>query len=294
MKDWLAKKRQQLSRKHPDLSEYKPGDLVYVTAGGTYQGKIAEVGPFNRPDRIDLLDPFTLSSLTYFISKDCVSPALEHEVAEVAEMRAGDKYFMTKEVVLRRDAEAKQTGDFSPVYKIIAVSSTSGGVKLENIETGDILMGENGEPEYIMRAVELRPPNTDEMRNARVRQATFKAAQVSGPDSEKVRKTVSAPTEEDTALMEAAAANTDTTSFDMGRSLGEMEDAHTQLAHRIGNLKVRTPFKQALAASKSGATLTSVQKSAVEFIEGMEDALRRARDAQRAVFEHTEDFIVRR
>ena len=201
---------------------------------------------------------------------------------------------MMHEVVLRNDDGRRDFGGFPTVYKIIAVSAEKGGVKLENIETGEVLLGDDNQPLYIMKATELRPPSTDEARHARALASAFQNVQVTGPEGEDAKKAVTAPDEVELALMEAQAANTDSTAFDAGRTLAEMQTAHTELAHRIGNLKIRAPFRQALAASQSGASLTDAQRSAVEFIEGMEDALKRARAAQHALFDHKDDLTAGR
>ncbi|MBL4804928.1 MAG: hypothetical protein JKY71_08685 [Alphaproteobacteria bacterium] len=281
MKDWLARKRQELSREHPPLSSYEVGDLVYITTGGTYQGRTAAVARFSNEKEVNLIDPFTLKPITKFLSPQCISPALEHEVGAVHEKKANEIYFVTQFVTLRRDEENRSFHGFCPVYKVVSASQETGGIKLENIETGEILTGEDGEPEYILKATELRPPNVDETRNAKTNAHARRQVQISGPDDAEIEGTVLDPDAATTAAKQGA-ANTDEP-LNLRETLAELNEGHKLLAHRIGNLKVRTPFRQALAAEKAGKELAADQRSNVEFIHAMEDALKRARDAEKAL-----------
>ena len=105
--------------------------------------------------------------------------------------------------------------------------------------------------------------------------------QISGPDDAEIEGTVLDPDAATTAAKQGA-ANTDEP-LNLRETLAELNEGHKLLAHRIGNLKVRTPFRQALAAEKAGKELAADQRSNVEFIHAMEDALKRARDAEKAL-----------
>lgn len=282
MRDWLARKKEEWTREHPPLSDYEPGQLVRITTGGTYQNRMAQVAPHSLKGQIDLLDPFTLKPLARFLSHNCISPALDHEREDIESKAASDIYFMMQSVVLRKDAENQELLTFPPVYQIASVIANGGGVKLKNPNTDELLLDEDGEPIIIKSALELRPPTDDESRHARTKPAAEQRVQVSGPEDGQVESTIMPADKIDTPT----AANSDKASFDLHEALSELGNGHTLLAHRIGSLKLRTPFKQALAAEKAGKELAADQRSAVNLIHAMEDALRRARGAQRSLFDN--------
>ncbi len=265
------------------MSDYEPGQLVKITTGGTYQGRTAQVAPHSKEGEIDLLDPFTLKPLARFISAQCISPALEHEREEIENKTANEVYFMTQAVVLRKDTENRDFLTFPPVYQIASVVTAEGGVKLKNIQTEELLLGEDAEPLIVKNALELRPPTDDESRHARSKPSSAPSVKISGPTGGEVESVI-VPPEKASATTGPKPANSGKQPFNLRETLNELSDGHKLLARRIGNLKIRKPFKQALAAEKAGRELAADQKSAVELIHAMEGALSRARKAERTLF----------